>query len=209
MTPHRSTAIPAQLAAASVIGASLLACGGAHAQAPYPVKPIRMVLVSPPGGSTDIIGRVLAQHIAEGLGQAIVVDNKPGGGGLIAAETTAKAAPDGYTLLYTHTSHAVTPSLHRKLPYDPIADFAPVSIAVLAHSVLVVHPAMPVKSVKDLLAHAKASPGKVNFSAGSTGASAHLGGELVHGTPQELGAHIKAQIAKWAPVVKSAGIRAD
>src|SRR3954464_14594554 len=118
---------------------------------PYPNKPIRMIVISAPGGSTDLLSRTLAHSMTETLGQNVVLDNKPGGGGIIATETTAKAAPDGYTILMSNTSHSVLPSLHKKLPYDPIKDFAPVSQVAFTHSLLLVNPQLPVKSLKELL----------------------------------------------------------
>jgi tripartite-type tricarboxylate transporter receptor subunit TctC len=108
-----------------------------------------------------------------------VLDNKPGGGGIIATETTAKAPPDGYTILMSNTSHSVLPSLHAKLPYDPIKDFAPVSLVALTHSLLLVNPQLPVKNVKELIDLARAQPGKLNYASGTTGASAHFGAELL------------------------------
>jgi tripartite-type tricarboxylate transporter receptor subunit TctC len=146
---------------------------------PYPNKPIRMIAVSAPGGGTDLLARTFAQGISDGLGQTVVIDNKPGGGGIIATETLAKAAPDGYTILMSNTSHSVLPSLHAKLPYDPIKDFAPVSLVALSHSLLLVHPSLPVKSVRELIELARAQPGKLNYASGTTGASAHFGAELL------------------------------
>ncbi|MEO8443036.1 MAG: tripartite tricarboxylate transporter substrate binding protein [Betaproteobacteria bacterium] len=138
-----------------------------------------MIVVSAPGGSTDLLSRALGRVLTEGLGQSVVIDNKPGGGGIIATETTAKAPPDGYTILMANTSHSVLPNLHSKLPYDPIKDFAPVSLVALTHSLLLVNPALPVKTVKDLIDLAKAQPGKLNYASGTTGASAHFGAELL------------------------------
>jgi len=157
---------------------SLLAATTAAAQS-YPNKPIRMLAISAPGGGTDLLARTYAQGMAEALGQSIVIDNKPGGGGIIATETLAKAQPDGYTILMTNTSHSVLPSLHKKLPYDPIKDFAPVSLVALTHSLLLVNPSLAVKTVKDLIDLAKAQPGKLNYASGTTGASAHFGAELL------------------------------
>ena len=158
--------------------AALLAAQAVTAQ-PYPNKPIRMIVISAPGGGTDILARTFGQGLADGLGQSIVTDNKPGGGGIIATEMLAHAAPDGYTILMTNTSHSVLPSLHKKLPYDPIKDFAPVSLVALTHSLLLVNPSLPVKTVKELIDLAKAQPGKLNYASGTTGASAHFGAELL------------------------------
>jgi tripartite-type tricarboxylate transporter receptor subunit TctC len=138
-----------------------------------------MIVISAPGGSTDILARAVGRALTEGLGQTIVIDNKPGGGGIIATETLAKAPPDGYTILLSNTAHSVLPSLHAKLPYDPIKDFAPVSLVALTHSLLLVNNALPVKNVKELIALAKAQPGKLNYASGTTGASAHFGAELL------------------------------
>lgn len=150
----------------------------AAADSSYPDRPIRMVVISAPGGTTDIMSRMLAKELGENLGQQVIIDNRPGGGGIIAADITAKSNPDGHTLLYTHTSFSVSPSLHKKLPYDPVKSFERVSLFALFPGVLLVNNNLPIKSVKDLIAYAKARPGKVNYAAGTTGASAHLAGEL-------------------------------
>ncbi len=146
-------------------------------QSPYPNKPIRLIVISAPGGTTDIIARTFSQYAGEGLQQQIVPDNRPGAGGLIAGELTATAPADGYTLLLTHTSHAVLPSLHEKMPYDPVADFAPIGLIALFPGVLIVNNALAAKSVKELIALAKLHPGKINFATGTTGATAHLSGQ--------------------------------
>jgi tripartite-type tricarboxylate transporter receptor subunit TctC len=177
------------------------------ALAAWPEKPLRMVAVSAPGGTTDLLARIYAQRLSVALNQQVVIDNRAGGGGMIASEIVARAQPDGYTLLFTHTSHSVLPSLHAKLPYDPFNDFAPISLVALTHSVLLVPPALPVKSVGELLELARARPGKLNYGAGSTGASAHLAAELlklmakvdiVHvpykGTGAQLGALLSGEI---------------
>ena len=145
---------------------------------PYPNKPIRMIVISAPGGSTDLLSRTVGRALTDSMGQTIVFDNRPGGGGIIASEMLAKAPPDGYTILMSNTSHSVLPSLHAKLPYDSIKDFAPVSLVALTHSLLIVIPSLPVKSVKELIDLAKAQPGKLNYASGTTGASAHYGAEL-------------------------------
>ncbi|HEV7801169.1 MAG TPA: tripartite tricarboxylate transporter substrate binding protein [Burkholderiales bacterium] len=165
-------------AAAVAIAAGLGSAQTAPAQV-FPSKSIRVVLLGSPGGSTDLLARAVSQHMSEAFGQQVVVDNRPGGGGIIAAEITAKANPDGHTTLWTHTSHTVLPSLHKTLPIEPIRDYAPVSLVALFPGVLVVNNALPVKSVKDLITLAHAQPGKLNYAAGTTGASAHLSGELL------------------------------
>jgi tripartite-type tricarboxylate transporter receptor subunit TctC len=154
-----------------------LAAGGAAAA--FPDKPIRMVVISAPGGTTDIMSRLLAQGMGDGLGQQVVIDNRPGGGGLISAEIVAGAVPDGHTVLYTHTSFSVMPSLHKTLPYDTVKSFERVSLFALFPGVLLVNNNLPVKNVLELIAYAKARPGKVNYAAGTTGATAHLSGELL------------------------------
>ena len=161
------------------IGGSVLVFAVSAQAQPYPNKPIRMIVISAPGGSTDILSRGVGRALTASMGQTIVLDNKPGGGGIIASETLAKAPPDGYTILMSNTSHSVLPSLHAKLPYDPIKDFAPVSLVALTHSLLLVNPSLPVKNVKELIDLARAQPGKLNYASGTTGASAHFGAELL------------------------------
>lgn len=163
----------------ALIGGCILALALTAQAQQYPNKPIRMIVISAPGGSTDILSRTLANSMTNTLGQNVVLDNKPGGGGIIATETTAKAPPDGYTILMSNTSHSVLPSLHKKLPYDPLRDFTPVSLVALTHSLLLVNPSLPVKNVKELLDLARAQPGKLNYASGTTGASAHFGAELL------------------------------
>ena len=160
--------------------AALAVVGGALAQAPtYPTKPIRLVVPFPPGGATDILARDVAQKLTESWGQAVVVDNRPGAGANIGTELVAKSAPDGYTLLMgTVGTHAINPSLYAKLPYDHVKDFAPVILVAGVPNVLVVNPALPVNSVAELIAYAKANPGKLNFASSGSGTSIHLSGEL-------------------------------
>ena len=156
----------------------VLFCTGA-AMAAFPDKPIRMIVISSAGGSTDMVARATGRALGEGLGQTVVLDNRPGGGGVIASDLTAKARPDGYTILMSNTSHAVQPSLHAKLPYDPLKDFAPVSLVALTHSLLLTHPSLPVKTVRELIDYAKTNPGKLNYASGTSGSSAHIGSELL------------------------------
>ena len=165
--------------AAGLIAIGVAACAHAALAQPYPNKPIRMIVISAPGGSTDTLSRMVGRAMSESMGQTIVLDNKPGGGGVIASETLAKSPPDGYTILMSNTSHTVLPSLHARLPYDPIKDFAPVSLVALTHSLLLVNPSLPVKNVKELIELARAQPGKLNYASGTTGASAHYGAELL------------------------------
>jgi tripartite-type tricarboxylate transporter receptor subunit TctC len=141
---------------------------GALAQG-YPAKPIRIVVGFPPGGGNDIIARLVGAKMQENWGQPVVIDNKPGAASIIAAEFVAKSAPDGYTLLVNATGGmSVNPVLYAKLPYDPLRDFVPVSMVGSFPLVLVVHPSVPANSVRELVAYAKANPGKLNYAAGST-----------------------------------------
>src|SRR2546423_990424 len=144
----------------------------------YPTKSIRIIVPQSAGGSTDLAARVVTQRLSEALGQTLVVDNRPGAGSLNGTDTVAKAPPDGYTLLAVAASFTINPSLHEKLPFDPVRDFAPITrLAALPH-ILVVHPALPVKSVKDLIALAKAKPGELNYASSGVATSTHLAAEL-------------------------------
>jgi tripartite-type tricarboxylate transporter receptor subunit TctC len=164
-------------AAAGTLGAT--ATGTARAQAPaWPVKPLRFILPFPPGGPTDLLGRSIAEKLAEGLGQPVVVDNRPGAGGNVGAEQAARAAPDGYTMVLCAPSLAISPSLYRKLAYDPQRDLAPVQLVATIPNVLVVHPSVPANTVAELVDFARGHPGKLNFGSGGAGTSNHLGGEL-------------------------------
>jgi tripartite-type tricarboxylate transporter receptor subunit TctC len=145
----------------------------------YPAKPVRMIVPYPPGGTSDIIARILGQRLTEAWGQQIVVDSRPGANGAIGCEIAAKSPADGYTLLVGNmTPIAANPSLYRKLGYDSLRDFAGISLVAAGPNLLVVNPALPVKSVRDLIAYAKANPGKLNFGSGGAGSPAHLAGEL-------------------------------
>jgi len=171
MTTSRSLAI-------AVLG-GVFACAGASALAQrYPTKPIRVLVPFSPGGGTDIIARLTMPRLAEALSQGVVIENRTGGGGYIAAEAVAKAAPDGYTLFFTAANLVFSLSFFPKQPVDPVRDFAPVSLLVKEPSVLAVHPSLPVKSVKELVALAKANPGKLNYASGGVGTSPHLNTEL-------------------------------
>jgi tripartite-type tricarboxylate transporter receptor subunit TctC len=144
----------------------------------YPSKPIRMVIGFPPGGGTDIVGRIVANKLSEDLGKAVTPDNRGGAAGLIGADIVAHAPADGYTMLMTHiASMSILPSL-MKLPYDPSKDFAPVSMAAIAPNLLVVHPSLRVSSVKDLVQLGKARPGQLVFASPGSGSVQHLAGEL-------------------------------
>src|SRR6266700_4485569 len=143
----------------------------------YPTKPVRLIVPFPPGGSNDVVGRMIAQQLSDRLGKQVVVDNRGGAGGIIGSEVVAKSAPDGYTLLIISIAHSVSPWLY-KLQYDPIKSFVPVSILASGPNVLVVHPDLPVHSVTDLIALAKQKPGDLNYASAGIGSFQHLGGEL-------------------------------
>ncbi|MBI3915637.1 MAG: tripartite tricarboxylate transporter substrate binding protein [Betaproteobacteria bacterium] len=148
--------------------------------APFPVKPIRMVVPFPPGGTTDILARVLGQKMADNWGKTVVVDNRSGGSGVIAAEIVAKATPDGHTVFAGTTSEMATnPSLFRKLPYSVEKDFAPVALAATAPLVLVAHPSLPARSVRELIDLARARPGTLSYASVSNGSPQHLSGEML------------------------------
>jgi tripartite-type tricarboxylate transporter receptor subunit TctC len=149
------------------------------AAADYPDRPIRLVVPFPAGGGADNLARMIMPRVAVALGVAIVIDNRPGAGGNVGAEIVARAAADGYTLLYgTNGTHAVNPALYANLPFDPVADFAPVSRMTLIAAMLIVNPEMPANSVEELVRYAKAHPGKLNFASAGNGTTSHLAGEL-------------------------------
>ncbi len=174
----RQTLHHAFAAAAGIAALALAVAAGAQAPA-YPTKPVRIVVPFPAGGATDILARAVAQKLTENWGQTFVVDNRPGAGGNIGSELVAKAAPDGYTLeMGTVGTHAINASLYAKMPYDHVKDFAPVILVAGVPNVLVVNPAVPANSVQELIAYAKANPGKLNFASSGSGTSIHLSGEL-------------------------------
>jgi tripartite-type tricarboxylate transporter receptor subunit TctC len=143
----------------------------------YPTRPVRLIIPFPPGGSNDVVGRLIATHLGERLGKQVVVDNRSGAGGVIGTEVVAKASADGYTVGIISMAHAVNPWLY-KLAYDPIKDFAPVGLLARGANVLVVHPSLPVNSVKDLVVLAKQKPGDLQYASAGIGSFQHLGGEL-------------------------------
>ncbi len=162
---------------ALLLGLSVLPSGHGWAQA-YPSRPIRIIVALAPGGGVDSTARIVGQKLIEAWGQQVLIENRPGAGGTIAAEAVARAAPDGYTVLITSSGHASAASLY-KLPYDAVTDFATVSVIVVAPSVLVVHPSLPVRSVKELVALAKARPNELLFGSSGNGSPAHMGLELL------------------------------
>ena len=158
--------------------AAALTCAAAHGQSAYPQKPIRLIAPFAPGGGTDILARLFGQEMSETLGQPVIVDNRGGAGGTIGTDIAAKAPPDGYTLILVSGSHAINPGLYRKLPYDSVNDFAPITQIAASPGILVVNPSLPVKSVKDLIALARAKPGQINYASAGSGTPPHLAGEL-------------------------------
>jgi tripartite-type tricarboxylate transporter receptor subunit TctC len=155
----------------------LLLCAAAAAQN-YPVKPVRIIIGFPPGGATDIAARAVAQKLTESFGQQVIVDNRPGAASNIGAEAAARAAPDGYTLFMGSVSTSINPSLYTKLAYDPLRDFATVALVANTPFLLVTHPSVPVKSVKELIAFVKARQGELNYATAGAGSGAHLFMEL-------------------------------
>ena len=169
----QSLLFPAALAITLAFGSN-----DAVAQA-FPTKPVKLVVPFPAGGSVDAVARALADKLTQMWGQSVVVDNRPGAGGNIGADYVAKSAPDGYTVVMGALStHAVNPSLYPKMPYDAAKDFVPITLVAITPNVLVINPALPVNSVKELIAYAKANPGKLSFGSGSNGSAGHLAGEL-------------------------------
>ncbi len=168
-----------KLAGAMALAAlASLAPQTAFAQA-FPTKPVRLVVPFPPGGAVDISARLIGGELTKLLPQPVVIENRPGAGGNVAAELVARAAPDGYTLMMTTSGiHAINPALYAKLPFDAIKDFTPVSVVVSLINVIVVHPSVPVKSVTELIAAAKAAPGKLAYASSGSGTTIHLSAEL-------------------------------
>ena len=160
------------------IGCCLLAISAGAIAQTYPTRPVRLIVGFPPGGAADILGRIAAQQLTERLGQQFVVDNRGGAGGLVATEISAKAAPDGYTLLFTSIPHVINPHLYKKVQYDAVKDFAPVVQFVTVPLMMAANPSLPAKTVKDLIAYVKSQPGKINYASGGSGASSHLAMEL-------------------------------
>lgn len=161
----------------AVLPVLLAVAAGTLAQ-PYPAKPIRIIAGFPPGSGADITARVIGARLGDALGQQVVVDNRPGAGSNIAAEIAAKSPADGYTLFIGTVANTINATLYSKLPFDFARDFAPVALATATPNVLVVHPSVPAKSVKELIALAKSRPGQLNFASAGTGTAPHLSGEL-------------------------------
>jgi tripartite-type tricarboxylate transporter receptor subunit TctC len=167
-------------AAAFLFLSALLCASPATAQdaKDYPSKPIRFIVPYPPAGGTTIVARILAEPLAAALGQPIIIDNHGGAAGNLGTDIAAKAAPDGYNILFTLSSHTINPKLYEKLPFDVETDFAPISLAALIPQILVAHPSVPVNNVPELIALAKREPGKLNYASVGTGSPGHIAGEL-------------------------------
>lgn len=169
----------------STVRSTLLAAAGvllaltapAVAQSDYPNRPVRLIIPFPPGGSNDVVGRMIGEQLGKQLGKQVVIDNRGGAGGVIGTELASKAPADGYTLLVISLAHAVNPSLY-KLPYDPIKSFAPIGVMGSGPNVVAVNPQLPVNSIKELVALAKSKPGEIQYASAGVGSFQHLGGEL-------------------------------
>jgi tripartite-type tricarboxylate transporter receptor subunit TctC len=159
-----------------VVAVSTIAYASIAAAQTYPAKPVRMIVAFPPGGPTDLVGRIIAAKVAEQTGQQFIVENRAGAGGNIGSEFVAKAAPDGYTILYNTSGITIAQSVYPKLGYDVMRDFAPVLLAATVPLVLVAHPSLPTKSVQEFVAYAKAQNGKINYASSGTGVITHLAG---------------------------------
>jgi len=163
---------------AALMGCSLASPVFAQGAANYPSKPVRFIAPFPPGGSTDLLARLLAQKLTESWGQQVVVENRGGAAGTIGVELAARAAPDGYTIVMGHVgTFGVNPTLYPKLPYDAVKDFAPVTVLATVPNAMAVHPSLPVKTARDFIALAKARPGELLYASGGSGSASHLAGE--------------------------------
>jgi len=169
---------PTNIARLACAALAVTTAGAAFAQAGYPSKPVRMVVPSSAGGGTDIVARIMAPELSKRLGQQVVIDNRPGAGTMIGLEVAAKSPPDGYTLLMGLSTLAINSALYKKVPYDPVRDFAPITQAVSSASIIVVHPSIPVKTLKELIAFARARQGQLNYASAGTGTYPHMTMEL-------------------------------
>ena len=163
---------------ALALTAAIVASAFVNAAEPYPAKVIRMIVPYSPGGTGDNIGRAVGAKVGELLGQQVIIDNRPGAGGNIGAEATVRAAPDGYTVVMAATSLASNPALQRRMPFDPLKDLVPVSGCCEVPMIVVVHPSLPMKNIKEFVAYAKAYPGKLTYASSGIGTSSHLAAEL-------------------------------
>jgi len=170
--------IPVSVARIACAALTAAAAAAVFAQTGYPSKPVRMVVPSSAGGGTDIVARIIAPELSKRLGQQIVIDNRPGAGTMIGIEVAAKSPADGYTVLMGLSTLAINSALYKKVPYDPQRDFAPITQAVSSASIIVVHPSVPVKTLKELIAFARARPGQINYASAGTGTYPHMTMEL-------------------------------
>ena len=177
------------VAGAALAGILVVTGSVAFAQA-YPSKPIRIISIFPPGGGNDILCRAVAQKVTENLRQQVIVENRPGANGIIGTEVAARSAPDGYTITLIPSGHAVNASLYRKLPFDSIKDFTPITLAGSSPLVVALHPSVPVKSIKELVVLARARPGQINYGTAGVGSSGHLAGALFESMTGTTLAHI-------------------
>lgn len=194
---------------------------GASVAQTYPAKPIRLISPYASGGGTDILARLIGQKLAEQLGQSVIVDNRPGAGGIIGTEIVAKSPADGYTIMLASPSPiVVAPHLHKKLAYNPLKDLAPITLISVVPAVLVVHPSLPAKSVRELIAVAKSKPGQLTFS--SSGKIVKVlrspemkqnlsseGADPIGSTPAEFAKHLQAETERWGKVVRQAQLKID
>ncbi|MEW6334373.1 MAG: tripartite tricarboxylate transporter substrate binding protein [Thermodesulfobacteriota bacterium] len=169
------------LSSVCVVFSLLFLCSGAlpEARAAYPERPIRLIIPFPPGGNTDIIARSIGTELSKNLGVTVVIENRGGAGGMLGSEIVAKAPPDGYTIMMVSASHVINPSMQKRIPYDTINDFAGISMVADVPTVLVVHPSVQAKTLKELIALARANPDKLNFASSGKGTVGHLSGELL------------------------------
>ena len=191
---------------------ALCLAGAAHAQTTaggYPDRPVRIIVPFAPAGPTDVTARLIAQKLTESLGKQFIIENQPSAGGNLGMGNAAKAAPDGYTILFVSSSYVVNPSLYPKVPYDPYKDFQPITVAADAPNLLVVHPSIAAKSVKELIELIRKNPGKYNFASAGTGTTPHLSGELfklsagldlVHVPFNGAGPAIQSAVAGHTPI---------
>ena len=176
---HRRHTLRTALGAAALAVATFALPLAAQAQAGYPDKPIRFVVPYPPGGGTDVVARIVQMRLQAALGQPVVIDNKGGAGGSLGTDVVAKSAPDGYTVLFTLSSHTINPAIFPKLPFDTLKDFEPVGLVASLPQILVANTAVPVRTVADVVAQAKAAPDKFSFASVGNGSPGHLAGEMM------------------------------
>jgi len=176
---QRRTLIAAASASTAVTAVAAVAAAWPAGVLAQPAPPVRIVVGAPPGGSTDTLAREIAPEMGRQLGRSVIVENRSGAGGNLAADAVAKAAPDGNTLLLSFTSHTINAWLYPRLPFDPVADFTPLTLVATSPSVLVAHPSLPVKDVRELIEYARARPGRLEFAIGGIGSSLHLAGEAL------------------------------